>query len=269
MNTKENIHSGHRQRLRAKVEKDGIYNLNDINYLEYLLTYVIPRADTNPTAHALLNEFMTLDGVLGASASSLKIVKGIGDKTAEFLAAVGASTFLRQKSKLSKNIRLVNLSNVLNFLLSVLPPSRNEQFIAVHLSKNYTVKTYKIFGGLSHSHIELDTKEITEFIIGHQSGFILFAHTHPDHNAKPSASDDATFKKMTTILNSFSCVLVDNLILGDKDFYSYKFNIYRQYSEIEIDYVRKHPFYINKKQPQPSDEELEALNNTSEEYIDF
>ena len=109
MKIKDNIHAGHRQRLREKILRDGIYNQSEINYLEYLLTFVIPRADTNPLAHALFDEFMTLDGVLSATATELKQVAGIGDKTADFLTTVGASEFLRKKSKISKNVRLINL----------------------------------------------------------------------------------------------------------------------------------------------------------------
>ena len=267
MKIKDNIHAGHRQRLREKILRDGIYNQSEINYLEYLLTFVIPRADTNPLAHALLDEFMTLDGVLSATATELKQVAGIGDKTADFLTTVGASEFLRKKSKISKNVRLINLGTIINFITSVMPPSRNEQFIVIHLGKNYSVKNYKLFKGTSHSYIDIDTKEITDFIVSHQTGFIMFAHTHPEHNAKPSASDYQIFEKLTTILNSFSCVLVDNLILGESDFYSYKFNILRKYSEIDIDYVKNHTL-------KTSEEACKNLQDTqpiekNQEYIDF
>ena len=53
----KNPHINHRRRLYALTEKIGIDNLTDIQAMELLLTYIIPRKDTNEVAHALLDEF--------------------------------------------------------------------------------------------------------------------------------------------------------------------------------------------------------------------
>ena len=49
------VHDGHRERLKARYLEHGLDNFNDINVLELLLFYAIPRADTNLIAHELLN----------------------------------------------------------------------------------------------------------------------------------------------------------------------------------------------------------------------
>ena len=54
---KQNIHTNHRQRLFETVKQVGFDKLNDINALEFVLTFVIPRKDVNPLAHALLDKF--------------------------------------------------------------------------------------------------------------------------------------------------------------------------------------------------------------------
>lgn len=51
------VHDGHRERLKARYLEHGLDNFNDINVLELLLFYAIPRADTNLIAHELLNRF--------------------------------------------------------------------------------------------------------------------------------------------------------------------------------------------------------------------
>ena len=48
------VHDGHRERLKARYLEHGLDNFNDINVLELLLFYAIPRADTNLIAHELL-----------------------------------------------------------------------------------------------------------------------------------------------------------------------------------------------------------------------
>ena len=58
MQNNDNIHAGHRQRMRREmIEQDNIDKMSDHRLLEVLLFYGIPRRDTNPIAHELLNKF--------------------------------------------------------------------------------------------------------------------------------------------------------------------------------------------------------------------
>ena len=66
------IHDGHRQRLRERFLQEGLENFTQIQVLELLLFYCIPRQDTNPIAHALLNRFGSLSGVLEAPGPQFK-----------------------------------------------------------------------------------------------------------------------------------------------------------------------------------------------------
>ena len=66
------IHDGHRDRMRRQLKTSGMDSLSDVQVLEVLLYYAAPRGDTNPTAHALLSRFGTLDSVFSAPESELK-----------------------------------------------------------------------------------------------------------------------------------------------------------------------------------------------------
>ncbi len=68
----KSIHSGHRSRIRARIQKYGINSLEDHEFLEYLLYHTIPRRDTNPIAHKLIDKFGSLEGVLNASLKELR-----------------------------------------------------------------------------------------------------------------------------------------------------------------------------------------------------
>ena len=74
----ENVHKNHRERMRQRAVKDGFSSFADHELLEYLLYHAIPRVDTNPTAHALLEEFGSLQAIMDASGDELCRVKGIG-----------------------------------------------------------------------------------------------------------------------------------------------------------------------------------------------
>ena len=81
----QQIHSGHRDRLKQRFLQQGLDGFTDIQALELLLFYSIPRQDTNPIAHRLLDHFGSLSQVLEASAEELMRIGGISEHTAVLL----------------------------------------------------------------------------------------------------------------------------------------------------------------------------------------
>ncbi len=84
-NKDDNIHAGHRARMRARFMASDPTTFEPHEYLELLLTYVIARKNVNPLAHILVREFGSLKNVLDASPQDLMRIKGVGPKTASYL----------------------------------------------------------------------------------------------------------------------------------------------------------------------------------------
>ena len=231
-----NIHKGHRKRLRDSLDRIDVYSFNDLNYLEMLLTYSIPRIDTNPIAHALLDEFKNIDNIFSSNEEELMTIKGVGENTARFLKLVGALQYYRDKSKQAKQMKLISLKDMVNFINQVLPESKNEQFIIILLRKNLTVETYKVFAGIDHSKISIDVKSVTDFIMAHNTGFCILAHTHPYHFAKPSKTDEDQLEKILFLTKTLGCQVIDNIILGENDFFSFRASKRQKYDDMDIIY---------------------------------
>ena len=51
------IHKNHRERMRKRFSEHGFDGFAEHEVLEMLLYYAIPRRDTNPLAHSILNEY--------------------------------------------------------------------------------------------------------------------------------------------------------------------------------------------------------------------
>ncbi len=81
----ESIHRDHRSRMKARFAAQGLDGLNDHEALELLLYFAVPRVDTNPIAHRLLDTFGSLHGVIDASPDALKQVQGIGENAATLI----------------------------------------------------------------------------------------------------------------------------------------------------------------------------------------
>ena len=90
MEKEGNVHAGHRQRLKRQFLEAGLDSLSDVNCLELLLFYAIARRDTNPLAHALLEQFGSLSAVFNASPEQLQQGPGISEHAAVLLHAIPA-----------------------------------------------------------------------------------------------------------------------------------------------------------------------------------
>ena len=240
-----NVHAGHRERLRKNIANNGIYNLDELHFLEYLLTFTITRADTNPIAHDLLKEFHSIEGIFEADVENLLNVKGVGIKTARFLQFMSVSAYMYNKSKANRKPKLETVGQIISYLNSIIPPSPNEQLVFVILNKNWTVKNYRVFKGVSHSFISLNSNEVAEYLVKFKANFCIIAHTHPNQSALPSIEDLKTFKSFQTALNAFSITLLENIILGEDESYSLKNQMFYNNSDYSIRIVNSKNYNYN------------------------
>ena len=83
MTTNKILHEGHRERLRKRFQVDPT-SLQEIERLELLLTYCLPRRDVAGISRDLLSRFENLSNVISASKSELRQVPGIGESIISF-----------------------------------------------------------------------------------------------------------------------------------------------------------------------------------------
>ncbi len=222
MATKENIHAGHRQRLRKTIDRNGVYEVDDLHFLEYLLTFVISRADTNKLAHTLLKTFGSIDAIFESDVDSLLQIDGVGIKTARFLKYMSVSAYVYNNAKIKEKQKIITIAQLIDYFNTIIPPSKDEQMVVVILNKNFTVKCFKIIKGNAHNLISVNPHEITDFLIQNKAVFCAIAHTHPNHSAFPSLDDITTFTSFNSTLKALAVTLLENVIIGDGDYYSLK-----------------------------------------------
>lgn len=79
------VHEGHRARKKEQFRSHGLDAFADHEVLELLLYYAVPRQDTNPIAHRLMEKFGSLEAVFSAGCAELKSVEGVGENAATLL----------------------------------------------------------------------------------------------------------------------------------------------------------------------------------------
>ncbi len=96
------VHAGHRERLKKRAQEVGLTALPPHEVIELLLFYAVPRQDVNELAHALIDRFETVTGVLSAGEEELMKVPGVGFRVAGTLAAFFRAANAYRKSHLMK-----------------------------------------------------------------------------------------------------------------------------------------------------------------------
>ena len=79
------IHENHRARMQERVAHNGMESLAEHEVLEYMLYLAIPRQDTNPLAHRLIDHFGSFCRVMEATPQELMQVKGVGQRSAQLI----------------------------------------------------------------------------------------------------------------------------------------------------------------------------------------
>lgn len=110
-----NIHSGHRERMFEQLEKNR-KSLNEHQVLEILLYFALRRIDTNVISHRLINKFGSFKNVFAASEKELMQVRGVGEKTAQFIKEV--SEIITDMSMPDEPLRFENFERFSEFCKS-------------------------------------------------------------------------------------------------------------------------------------------------------
>lgn len=87
--SEKKVHADHRKRMRQRFLDTGGAGFSSHELLELLLFGSVPRINTNPTAHKLIDRFGTVENVLSASADELQKVDGIGAASARLINVMG------------------------------------------------------------------------------------------------------------------------------------------------------------------------------------
>ncbi|MEG2136654.1 MAG: JAB domain-containing protein [Clostridia bacterium] len=109
---KSHSHGGHRARLRARYFSEGLNDFEPHEVLELLLFTTIPQRDVNPLAHALIERFGSVGGVLHAPREQVTSVPGMGECSADFLALMGEAADRYRRAALDDRPCLEKLKSV-------------------------------------------------------------------------------------------------------------------------------------------------------------
>lgn len=217
-----NLHQGHRERMFKKVLSSADA-LADHELLEILLFGMIPRVDTNPIAHRLLNTFGKLEKVFSASVKELTSVNGVGEKVATQIFVMG-KVFSRIKEKQANKETKPDLSfhDVRKRVLEDFSNGYTERFKIYLLDEKFVQITAIEFDDNESFEVSVDVSQLAKILALHKPTFVIIAHNHLSGSCEPSTADDLTTRKIHLLCSIHGATLADHVIVSGNDVYSYK-----------------------------------------------
>ena len=216
------IHEGHRQRLRNSFRENGLAGFDEIRCLELLLQFAIPRRDTNPIAHALLDHFGSLREVFDASEQELCEIEGIGSNAALLLRLVPE---IMRKSEVEKAARLTTIlsaEDAWHYLRPRFLYQRDEiAFLLCLDNQRRVIRCIELSRGIVNA-VMLDVRKIVELALKNKATCVILAHNHPGGKAINSREDDMSTQMIYKALKTVGVPLDDHLVMADESYLSYK-----------------------------------------------
>lgn len=214
------MHDGHRQRMKRRYLQTGLSGFDDLAILEFLLFYALPRQDTNPIAHRLLERYGTLASVLEAPVEELQTVEGVGETAAILLTLVPdvARQHMVERARFREILNTTTKCG--EYLMPHFFGERDEVVWLLCLDAKLMVLDCRLLfrGGVNSAGVSV--RKIVEVALACNATSVVLAHNHTSGIALPSREDENTTYKLKTALDAMGILLADHIIVAGDDFVS-------------------------------------------------
>lgn len=221
---------GHRERIRKKINAEGLTPFLEHEILELLLTFSVPRKDTKKLAWALLKTFGSMSNIWEAENSDILKVKGIGPQSALLLGIISEILARDDDNNFTERQRILNQEELYNYVTNNLQDSGQEYLKVLFLDiKLKLIAAEMLVKG------PIDKFSVTDFIdfvLKHGAKSIICVHNLGFAEPTPSKQDIDTVEKCRAILKALSVNLIDHVIVGAGKLYSLRKKGYLQKPKI-------------------------------------
>lgn len=218
---KENIHKGHRDRVKKKFLANGFNDSTpDHEILEMLLFYSVPQKDTNELAHTLINHFGNFYNIFDASPQELMQVSGISEHSAALIKLMLPLYRRYANSKSAEKLKLNSFEQFAEYVKE-LYSGETREVLRIYLFNNKKELVGKeILGVGDIDSVKLSGRKIIEIALRYNATGAIISHNHPQGFAVPSRQDRLATSDVKSALNKINVVLYDHVIVGNNQYFS-------------------------------------------------
>ncbi|MBQ4051371.1 MAG: DNA repair protein RadC [Oscillospiraceae bacterium] len=215
MSNSNNIHVGHRQRMRDEYEQKGLDHLPCHRVLEMLLHFAIPQRDTNNLAHELIEIFGSFSQVFAASIETLASVKGMTRNAAVLIHMLPEVNRRIVEDQLNREWVLDNNKAIAEYLSKRFVGRTRETVMLLCLDNSCRLIACRVLNEGNAATTQLSIRQLCEAVFQCGCHNVVLAHNHPGGLARPSNQDIRLTERLFSILHSLDIRLLDHFIVTE------------------------------------------------------
>ena len=216
----ENVHAGHRKRLKERFLRDGLSSFTERETLEMLLMYAIPQKDVSPLAGSLLERFGSLAGVLDAEGRALTECEGVGEHAALLLQLMPQLFGRYEQSRLGERPALTDPASTVRYAKTLFAGAQEERVFLICLDLSGRVLRAALLRWGTLDEVALYPREVVEQALQAHAHAVILAHNHPGGTPYPSSADVETTHRVVDALGIVGIRALDHVIISGGAAYS-------------------------------------------------
>ena len=206
---------------RERIIKYGPSSLSDYELLAIMLRTGTKGVSVLELAKEVLEKIQRIHYLNETTIYELKEIKGIKNaKAIEILAAIELG---KRVCKPTLEFNYIKSSkDVYELLEAEMSNLCHEEVRCIYLNSKGILQEIKTvsLGGMTNASI--DFHEIIKWAFKFSSNHFILVHNHPSGDANPSKEDITCSKKLDDYAVSIGLLLVDHVIIGKRQYYSYR-----------------------------------------------
>lgn len=221
---KENLHAGHRERMRKQFLTAGFDGFSEHQIIEMLLYYTYPRCDTNETAHKLVNKFGGMAGVLDALPECLEAEK-LSEKTVVLFKCL--RDFYERTVNNSGEVTDIRSSyEQIKKYMRGRSDDERDNFYVVFYNNDLTVISVEKLPENAEMDTEAYVIPIVDSTVYHNSVTAVIARNYSDSMISISDNDIYFAKELSKAFKKMKLRFPDYLLIGKYSYFSVRDSYY-------------------------------------------
>ena len=210
------------EKPRERLLKYGKENISTSELIEIILKSGNKKCGLKEISHNILSSVNNINELKNTEINTLMGIEGMSKiKAIELVAAIELGRRVYEEDKYKELVYLTNPESIINYFHNLFKEQKQELFYVVYLDnqKKYIDKKLLFKGTVNFSLVH--PREIFKEAYMESASYIICIHNHPSGDATPSSNDIDVTKKIKEIGNIHGIGLIDHIIIGNNNYYSF------------------------------------------------
>ena len=210
------------EKPRERLLKYGKENISTNELIEIILKSGNKKCGLKEISHNILSSVNNINELKDMEINTLANIEGMSKiKAIELVSAIELGRRVYEEDTYKELVYLTNPTTIINYFHSLFKNQKQELFYVVYLDnqKKYIDKKLLFKGTVNFSLVH--PREIFKEAYMLSASYIICIHNHPSGDATPSKNDIEVTNKIKEIGNIHGIGLIDHIIIGDNNYYSF------------------------------------------------